>query len=691
MRRSLPLLALVVLALTALPAAAADEAPSTSAATPAAAPASGPVADLLAAMDPDADPCQDFYRYACGGWLDATPLPADHPIWGRSFSTIHEENRAVVRDILEAAAAHPDASPEASKIGTFYASCMDEDAVEKAGVAPLAPMLAEIAKVDGPESLMRVAGELQRKQVEVLLGIGVLADFKDPGTDIAFFAQGGLGMPERDYYVSDDPRKKELLAAYRKHVARMLGFLGEDAATAAADADAVVAFETRLAELSRPAAEMRQVEKLYHKIDLAGLEKLTPDLPWKAFLGGTGHPGITAINVATPEFFEGLDKLVAETDPAVLRAYLRWHVIDAASPLLSRDIVAANFDFYGRTLSGQQQDEPRWKRCVDMTQGALGQAIGKVFVERRFPGRSKQVALEMVGDIEHAFEADLPLLGWMDDATRQRAVEKAEAVGNKIGYPDEWRDYSKLRIVPGDFFANAVAGEEFEFDRQAAKIGQPVDRGEWRMTPQMVNAYYTPLLNEIVFPAGILQPPFFRQDFPPAMNYGAIGVVIGHELTHGFDDMGRKFDPTGQLREWWEPAVAAKFEERAQCVRDLYSGYELEPGVHVQGDLTAGENIADIGGLKQAYAAYKTWEKRHGVPPSPAPGLTDDQLFFISFAQVWCSQASPEYLRLQVTANPHSPSRFRVIGPVSSNPAFAAAFSCKPGDPMAPKQRCEVW
>ncbi|HEX2163926.1 MAG TPA: M13 family metallopeptidase, partial [Thermoanaerobaculia bacterium] len=673
------------------PSEPAASAAADTAATPAAA-RSPHLASLLAAMDRSADPCQDFYRYACGGWLDATERPADQARWTRSFSTIREENREVVRTLIERAAANPSQGPDHARIGNLYGACMDEPAIEKAGLAPLAPYRARIAEVDDAASLLRVAGELQRHGASPLLGLGVLPDFKRPDVNIAFFVQGGLGMPERDYYVSEDPKKRELLAAYRRHVATMLGFLGHDAETAAARAGAVVDFETALAEASRPAAEMRVVERLYHKIDLAGLQELTPKLPWDAFLAGIGHPGVREINVATPEFFEGLEELVLATPPETLRAYLEWHLMDAAAELLPADVVAADFAFYGRKLQGQQEIEPRWKRCVDLTQQALGEAVGKLYVEERFAGDSKEIALEMIRDIEAAFETSLPALSWMDETTRERAVEKAQAIGNKIGYPDRWEDYSAMKTTPGDFFGNAVAAAHWGFDDQLRKVGQPVDETEWGMTPQTVNASYNPLLNHISFPAGILQPPFFHRELPAAMNYGAIGVVMGHELTHGFDDMGRKFDPQGQMREWWEPAVAGRFEERAQCVRDQYSAYEVEPGVHVQGALTAGENIADIGGVKQAYAAFKSWQERHDAKGRQAIAeLTDDQLFFVAFAQVWCTEASPEYQRMQVTTDPHSPARFRVIGPLASTPAFAEAFACEPGTPMAPVERCEVW
>ncbi len=648
-------------------------------------------AAVLSSMDLEAKPCEDFYQYACGGWLENTELPSDQTRWARSFSVINERNREFVREILEGAAADPGEHPERRMIGSYYASCMDEAAIEKAGTKPLAPMLAEIAKVEDATSLLQVTGKLHRHFIGALFRAGVLPDFKDPDLNISFFFQGGLGMPDRDYYVSEDATKRELMGAYEQHVARIFGLLGDSAEQASANAALVVAFETRLAETSRPRAQMRIIEKLYNKLDINGLQKLTPKLPWKEYLSAIGYPDVVDISVATPEFFETLEKLVADTPSATLQSYLRWHLVNGTTNILSKDFVDANFEFFGKKLQGQQEIRPRWKRCVGATENAIGQAVGKLYVEQRFAGASKDVALEMVKDIEVAFEHNLPDLAWMDDVTRERALEKAQAVGNKIGYPDIWRDYSALKVVRGTHFSNAMAARTFEFDRTASKIGQAVDPEEWRMTPQMVNAYYTPLQNEIVFPAGILQPPFFHRDFPAAMNYGAIGAVIGHELSHGFDDQGRKFDPQGQLRQWWETAASEQFQVQAQCVDDLYSSYEVEPGVKVNGQLTLGENIADIGGVKQAFAAYQSKEKRQGKSEPMVEGLTNDQLFFVAYGQVWCSLATDEQQRLQVTTDSHSPGRFRVNGPVSNNRSFAEAFSCEPGTPMSPKDICEVW
>ncbi len=683
----------VTLLLTALPAGA--EEPKGSAPYGASLTQEQVAASVLGAMDPAVDPCSDFYRYSCGGWLASAKLPGDRSRWVRSFSVIDERNQVLVRKLLEDAGAKAKAGgatdPETQRIGNYYAACMDEAAVEKAGAGPLKPWLVKAGGVKTARDLLAVAGELYRHGVEPLFSFGPIPDFKRPDWMIAGFSQGGIGMPDRDYYVSEDPKKKELLAAYEKHVARMLALIGTPAEQADKDARSIVAFETELAKASRPRAEMRDPNKRYNKLDLAGLQKLSPRLDWKAFLQSAGYPAISEANIAVPGFFEALDKTATAAPPETLQAYLRWNLVNTASDFLSKDFVNANFEFYGKTLGGQAELEPRWKRCVDMTEAALGEAIGKLYVEREFAGDSKAKALEMIHDIEDAFAANLPDLEWMDDETRKRALVKRDAVANKIGYPDKWRDYSTLEVKPNDFFANVAAAANFEFRRQLDKIGKPVDKTEWGMTPQTVNAYYSPLFNEIVFPAGILQPPFFHKDFPSALAYGGIGMVVGHELTHGFDDQGRKFDPKGMLVEWWEPEVAKKFEERAQCVVDQYEKFEVEPGVQVNGRLTLGENIADIGGLKQGYDAYKAWEKRNGGPSSSVGSLTPEQLFFVAHAQVWCSLITPEQARLRITTDPHAPGEFRVVGPIQNHPGFAPAFKCAAGTPMNPAAKCEVW
>jgi putative endopeptidase len=646
---------------------------------------------VTGALDTSVDPCQDFYQFACGGWNRKTTRPADRARWTRSFSVIDEGNRALIREVLDDSAKNPGADPDRQRVGAYYSACMDEAAIEAKGTSPLQPMFSAIAAVRDWPGLFDVAGRLQRYGAGPLFGMGVYPDFKNPDTEIAFFAQGGLGLPERDYYVSDDENQKALRKQYQDHIARSFLQLGDKPADAAQAARDIVAFETELARASRTNEEMRQVDKLYNRLDLAGLQKLTPKLPWGSFFTGLGAPTITQINVGTPEFFTALEARLAKTPMSTLRSYLRWHWMSARADELPKAFVDANFAFFGKALFGQEQIEDRWKRCVDATGNALGFSLGKVYVDKAFPGESKAKALEMIQDIQDAFEQSLPKLAWMDDATRQRALEKKNALGEKIGYPDQWRDYSSMKVTRDDHFANVLASNEFETLRQAAKIGKPVDRGEWGMTPQEVNAYYNPLMNEIAFPAGILQPPFFHKDYPAAMNYGAIGMVVGHELSHAFDDTGRKFDPKGRMQEWWEPAVAEKFETQANCLRAQYSAYEVETGLKANGELTAGENIADNGGLKQAFVAYKNWEKRNGGVDKVVPGMTNDQLFFVAFAQGWCSLSTAENDRWRVANDVHSLPRHRVLGPVVNHPEFGRVFQCKTGTPMNPEQKCVLW
>lgn len=646
---------------------------------------------VKSAMDTSADPCDDFYRYACGSWLDSTEIPADQSRWGRGFSVVFERNRETLRGILEQVGADPGDDPERAKVGDFYAACMDEVAVERAGASPLGSYLDEIARVRDKESFMAMTGKLHRDAVEAVLSVQVYPDFEDPDLNIAHFGQGGLGLPDRDYYLKTDEESRDLLEAYESHVARMLGLLGESGADAARHARSVVEFETELAEVSWPLVDLRDPEKTYHRLDITGLRDLTPEISWDRYLEATGYPDVQAINVAVPPFFEGLQEIVKRTEPETLQAYLRWRLASGTANLLSKEFVNENFEFFGKRLQGQKEIQARWKRCVSATGAALGEAVGRLYVEQQFAGESKQIALEMIQNIEAAFQDNLDGLGWMDDETRGRAVEKMQAIVNKIGYPDKWRDYSSLRIERGSHFQNSMAAREFEFRRDQDKVGNPVDRSEWFISPQVVNAFYNPLLNEMVFPAGILQRPFFHRDFPAAMNYGAMGMGMGHELTHGFDDQGRKFDGKGRMTQWWEPAVVERFEEAASCVTELYAGFEVQPDLYLDGELTLGENIADLGGIKESYYGYKRWVREHGEPESPVEGLTDDQLFFVGYAQIWCTLSSPEMERMLVTVDPHSPPRFRVNGPLSNSPAFAEAFGCEKGTPMHPEDTCEVW
>lgn len=644
---------------------------------------------LVGAMDPSANACEDFYQYACGGWLANTPLPADKPIWGKSFSTITEDNLAFTRAVLEKAAAAPTSGDaDWARMGNFYGSCVDEAAVDVSAAAAIAPWVADIEKAKDLKSVVALSGRLAAVGVGAFFASDVYADFKDSKTNILHMTQGGLGLPDRDYYLKTDDASKAVLAAYEGMIATGLAKAGVPATDVAKQAKAVLAFETALAEAQVPRAELRDPEKIYHKLDRAGLAKLTPKLDWNGWLAGRGvAKDATDINVEVPEVYRKVEALLVKTDVNTLKAYLRWQLVGTMAPYMDKATYDAYFAFYGQTLTGQKQPRPRWQRCVQSTETMMGEITGKFFVQEKFVGESKDVALKMIEDIEDAFAAGLPQLGWMDDATRERAKEKIAKINNKIGYPDVWRDYSAMAIAPGTYTANVLAARGFEGARTAAKIGKPVDRNEWWMSPAMVNAYYDPTQNEMAFPAGILQAPFFSKDYPVAMNYGAIGMVMGHELTHGFDDSGRKFDGDGQMVEWWAPEVSARYEERAGCVEEQFGTFEVAEGLNVNGALTLGENIADVGGYRSAYRAYKA----AGALSANVPGLTDDQLFFVAAAQAWCVVASPEIEKLRALSDTHSPPRYRVIGPLQNLPEFAEAFGCAEGAKMRPANRCEVW
>jgi putative endopeptidase len=677
-------LAVLAAALVCAPVFAEEAAPTGS--TPSVA------ESVKAAMNPKADPCQDFYQYACGGWLETTKLPGDQVRWGRGFSEIAERNRAVNRDILEAAAKDPGTDPNHQKLGWFYGSCMDEAGIEKAGTKPIDGWMKDAGKVKDAKSMMTMLGRMHSASVPGLFGVFVEADFKNPDINIAQLFQGGLGLPDRDYYLKDDDRSKGLRDAYEAHIAKMFQLYGETPEAGKVIAGKILEFETGLAKVSRPRADLRDPNKTYNKLDLPGLLKLTPKLDWKAYLKATGHADITQINVAVPEFFQGAETLVGKADPSVLQAYLRWNILRDAAGALPKAFDEEHFAFYGKTLQGQKEQQARWKRCVAATDGALGEVLGQEFIKKQFAGSSKTIAREMIEGVENAFASNLGDLAWMDDATRERAIGKKQTLVNKIGYPDKWKDYTKLKIKKGDYFTNLTAASEFEFDFEANKVGKPVDRTEWGMTPPTVNAYYNPLNNEMVFPAGILQPPFFSKDFPAAMNYGGMGMVMGHELTHGFDDEGRKFDAKGRLTEWWAPSVSEKFDSRTKCIEDQYGSYEIQPGLKLNGKLTLGENIADNGGIKEAFTALHNYEATHPDAAKPAvEGLTNDQLYFVAFAQTWCSLATPEIERVLVTVDPHSPPKFRVNGPLSNFSKFAETFQCAEGTPMHPANACEVW
>lgn len=643
---------------------------------------------VVQAMNPEADACVDFYEYACGGWEDSTELPPDRSIVTRSFTTIFDENQEIIHEILENAAKDPGEDPVAQKLGAYYGACMDTEAIDAAGAEPLQPWLKKIEEAERKD-LWKLMGQLTAFGPNPLFGGAVWADDKNPDMNIIHLGQDGLGMPDRSYYLDLDEKGEARKADYQTAIAEMLVLAGVEEAEAKSDAEKIVAFETELAKIQWERAALRDSEKTYNKMSMDEFAALTPSVDYAAYFEGFGMKS-DALNVRTPSYFEGLEAVVSGADDDLLKAYLRWHTVSWAAPYLHSELDQRNFAFFGKQLSGQEEQQPRWKRCVSRTESAMGEWLGKAYVDKKFAGDSKEQAEAMVAGIFTAFEGNLPNLAWMDDTTRERAIEKARAFVAKLGYPKKYRDYSALEASADSHFSNVVNAGNFTMAYYAAKVDQPVDKDEWHMTPQMVNAYYNPAANEIVFPAGIMQPPFFDRTFPKAMNYGALGMVIGHELTHGFDDEGRKYAPTGELKEWWEPEVSERFEERAQCVVDQYAGFEVQPGLNVNGELTLGENIADIGGLKMSYLAYRAYVDEHGEEPEYA-GLTGDQQVFVAFAQGWCSIAKPEIIEQRVKTDPHSPPRYRVNGTVMNTPQFAKAFGCEKGQPMAPEDACEVW
>jgi putative endopeptidase len=638
----------------------------------------------LSLIDRGADPCTDFYAYACGGWTKNQPIPADRSSWGVA-ERLQEQNEATLRKILEDASKSSDA--ETKKIGDYYASCMDESRIDARGAAALKPALDRIAALAGVRDLAPIVAELHTMGVSAFFNFGAEADFKEASLVRAIADQGGIGLPDRDYYFRDDPKSVELRRQYVEHVAKMMALI--DTAAAPSAADTVMKIETALAKASLDAVARRDPAALYHRMGPTELQTLTPDFDWSRYFKGIDAPPIDALNVTVPEFFKAFDQLIASTSPADLKTYLRWQLVHTSAVVLSKPFVDENFRFYGATLTGAKELRPRWKRCVQYTDGDLGEALGKAFVREAFGPAAKEDTLKMVRELESSMETDIKGLSWMTDATRQQAIVKLHAVANKIGYPDRWRDYSALSIVRGDAIGNSQRANQFEFHRQMNRIGKPLDKGEWEMTPPTVNAYYNPLQNNINFPAGILQPPFYKAGADPAVNYGAAGSVIGHELTHGFDDEGRQFDAQGNLKDWWTPEDAKAFDERAQCVVDQYAGFTAVDDVKVNGKLTLGENAADNGGTRIALMAYVASLGATGA--KTLDGFTPEQRFFVAYGQSWCTNSRPERERLLAQTNPHSPPHFRVNGVVSNMPEFAKAFSCKAGQPMVRATSCRVW
>jgi endothelin-converting enzyme/putative endopeptidase len=641
----------------------------------------------VTSMDQSVDPCVDFFKYSCGGWIKSNPIPPDQSSWD-TYAKMQDENRGRLRGILEAAsAADPKRDAAAQKIGDYYASCTDEKTIEAQGVEPLRPELERIAKVGSKAEIADVAAALVRSGV--LFRLDSTQDFRDASQVIAEVDQGGLGLPDRDYYVKEDAKSVDLRKAYVAHVQKMFELLGDRPDAAAAEAQTVMRIETALAKGSMTRVERREPKNLDHKMTSGELEKISPDFQWQVYFTKVGLPALASLNVASPGFFKALNEELDKESLADWKTYLRWHAVHADAAFLSSAFLNENFAFYGKTLRGQQELQPRWKRCTEYVDDDLGEALGQVYVEKYFSPEAKQEALKMVKEIDAAMQQDINSLPWMSAATKQQALVKLRGMANKIGYPEKWRDYSKLEIVRGDELGNVERARKFEFERQLAKIGKPVDRGEWDMTPPTVNAYYNPQMNDINFPAGVLQPPAFDPASDAAPNYGDTGGTIGHELTHGFDDEGRQFDAQGNLRDWWTAEDGKEFVKRASCISDRYSTYTIIDDIKINGKLTLGEDVADLGGLILAYMAWKDDTK--GESLQPIEGLTPEQRFFVGYGQSWCGETRDETKRLRATVDPHSPEKYRTNGVVSNMPEFQEAFHCKAGSPMVNQNRCRVW
>lgn len=653
-------------------------------------------------MDTSVKPSEDFYEYANGGWIKRNPIPPEFSRWG-SFNELGEKNNDALHEVAEKAAADTTklksadkveqaAASELQKVGDFYASGMDEKSIEAAKTKPLDEEFKRIDGLKDRTDLLKEIAHLHMMGVNVFFNFTSGQDEKDSTRVIGQAYQGGLGLPDRDYYTKDDEASKKLRDQYVEHVTKMLTLTGDK--QAGDHAKKMMALETSLATPQRTRVELRDPQKNYNKMSQADLQKLMPEWKWETYFSEIklAEPG--DINVGQPDFFKAADQVFAKASMDDWKTYLRWHLIHSTASDLSNDFVNENFRFYDTTLRGAQKLKPRWKRVVAATDGAVGEALGKLYVAEKFPPQAKERALDMVNNLKEALSDRIKTIEWMDEPTKQEALKKLAAFTVKIGYPDKWRDYSTLKIDRGPYVLNNARAATFESERELRKIGKPVDRSEWGMTPPTVNAYYNPNMNEIVFPAGILQPPFFDANADDAVNYGGIGAVIGHEMTHGFDDQGRQYDAVGNLRDWWSKESSDAYNERAKKIISQYAAYEPLPGIHLNGELTQGENIADIGGVRLAYMALQKALAKHPEEANKKiDGFTPQQRFFLAFAQIWRGNMRDEEQKLRVNTDPHSPGRFRTIGPLSNFEEFAQAFDIPAGSPMIrpPEERVNIW
>jgi endothelin-converting enzyme/putative endopeptidase len=649
------------------------------------------------AMDTTANPCDNFYQFACGNYAKLHPIPSDLP-WFNQFVALYEFNTAALHQLVEQAeqdGSHGSANEQ--KIGDYYEACMDTSAINQAGLTPLKPELDRIDGLQNKAELADLIAYLNRMGVNVFMNYSSQQDLKDADKEIAVIDQDGLGLPEKDYYFRTDAHSVELRKEYVAHVVKMLTLLGDPADKAQAQADAIMKFETELAKASQGIVERRDPKATYHMEELSAFAATAPVIDAPKYVEAMGSPAVTSLNVASPDFFKGLNAAIEDTDLATLKAYMRVRLVDAFSQRLPEAFEQASFDFYGHDLTGTAQEQARWKRCVNAVNGGMGDALGQLYVAKYFTPDQKQEALTMVHGIETAMGQDIESLDWMSPDTKVKAIAKLHEVADKIGYPNKWRSYAGLTIKPNDALGNSMRANEFETAYELNKIGKPVDRSEWYMTPPTVNAYYDPSQNSINFPAGILQPPFYDKNDPATTNYGHIGAVVGHELTHGFDDQGSQYDGHGNLSNWWTPADKAKFDARTACVANEYDQFEAVPGLKVNGKLTLGENTADNGGIRLAMMAMMA---RMAMDAGKVPGpeasaaqakYTPLQQFFIAYAQNWCTNDRPQFDRMLVQTDPHSPNPIRVKGVLVNVPEFSRAFSCKEGQPMDPAQKCRVW